>query len=45
MLSLETGSEGEDVESWSDIVTGFDLVNMNNMIPERCMTYIHLILK
>jgi hypothetical protein len=38
MLSLETGSEGEGVEGWSNIVTGFDLVNMSNMIPEQCMT-------
>jgi len=45
MLSLETGSEGEVIEGWSDIFTDFDLVNMNNMIPEQCMTYNHLILK
>jgi len=45
LLGLETGSEGEVVEGWSDIVTGFYLVNMNSMIPEQCMTYSHLILK
>jgi hypothetical protein len=45
MLSLETGSKGEAVEGWSNIVTGFDLVNMNIMITEQCMTYNHLILK
>jgi len=26
MLSLETGSEGEVIEGWSDIITDFDLV-------------------
>jgi hypothetical protein len=45
MLSLETGSECEDVEGWRNIVTGFDLVNESIMIPEQCMNYNHLILK